>query len=70
MERDSRTNKQSRINLNKVIAYIDKLKESGTRVGAPVTKYLGGEIWELRPLKNRILYAYYKNNTFIILNKR
>ena len=68
MSKDAKTNKESRINLNRIVAYIDKLKESGTRVGAPVTKYLGGEIWELRPLKNRILYAYYKDNTFIILH--
>lgn len=36
-------------------------------MGEPVTKHLEGEIWELRPLKNRILYAYYENSTFIIL---
>lgn len=67
MSKDAVTNKQSRVNLNRIVAYIDKLKECGTRVGVPVTKHLDGEIWELRPLKNRILYAYYKDNTFIIL---
>lgn len=67
LEKDSVTNKQSRINFNRVVAYIDKLKESGTRVGEPVTKHLDGEIWELRPLKNRVLYAYYEDNTFILL---
>ena len=67
MENDAITNKQSRINRNKIIAYIDMLKASGTRIGEPVTKHLEGEIWELRPLKNRILYAYYENDTFIIL---
>ena len=67
MEKDAVTNKQSRINRNRIVAYMDKLKTSGTRVGDPVTKHLEGEIWELRPLKNRILYAYYENNTFIIL---
>lgn len=67
MEKDAITNKESRINRNRMIAFIDKLKVSGTRVGEPVTKHLDGEIWELRPLKNRILYAYYENNTFILL---
>ena len=47
---------------------MDALEELGTRVGEPVTKHLKGEIWELRPLRNRILYAYYENNTFIILH--
>ncbi|MCI9320952.1 MAG: hypothetical protein HFH05_12875 [Lachnospiraceae bacterium] len=30
---------------------------------------LDGEIWELRPLRNRFLYAYYKDNRFIILHR-
>ena len=62
------TSKESRINFNKIVAYIDMLEELGTRVGEPVTKHLDGEIWELRPLKNRILYAYYKDKKFIILH--
>ena len=40
----------------------------GTRVGVPVTKHLEGEIWELCPLKNRFLYAYYKDNRFVVLH--
>lgn len=62
------TNKNARINLNKIVAYIDELKEKGTRVGEPVTKHLDGDIWELRPIDNRILYAFYKNRTFILLH--
>lgn len=62
------TNKASRINFNKIVAYLDMLEEMGTRVGEPVTKHLDGEIWELRPLQNRFLYAYYKDNRFIILH--
>ena len=61
-------NKDARIHFNKIVAYMDLLEEIGTRVGMPVTKHLEGEIWELRPLNNRILYAYYENNTFILLH--
>lgn len=68
LNQKSVANKESRINFNKIVAYFDLLEEFGTRVGAPVTKHLDGEIWELRPLKNRFLYAYYKDNTFIILH--
>ena len=68
LERKSRSNKDSRVNLNKIIAYFDLLKEMGMRVGEPVSKHLDGEIWELRPLKNRFLYAYYKDKQFIILH--
>ena len=60
------SNKECRINRNKIVAYFDVLEEEGTRVGEPVTKHLEGEIWELRPLKNRFLYAYFEENTFII----
>lgn len=62
------TNKECRINFNKIVAYMDMLEEMGTRVGEPVTKHLDGEIWELRPLKNRFFYAYYKDNRFIMLH--
>lgn len=62
------TSKECRINFNKIAAYMDMLEEFGTRVGEPVTKHLDGEIWELRPLKNRLLYAYYKDNKFILLH--
>ena len=64
----SYTSKECRINFNKIVAYLNMLEQMGTRVGEPVTKHLEGEIWELRPLKNRILYAFYKNNKFIILH--
>ena len=64
----SLTNKDARINFNKVVAYLDILEEMGTRVGEPVTKHLDGEIWELRPLSNRILYAFYKDETFLLLH--
>ncbi len=64
----SLVSKDARINFNKVVAYLDLLEEIGTRVGEPVTKHLDGEIWELRPLSNRILYAFYKDDTFILLH--
>lgn len=64
----SKTSKDARINFNKVVAYIDVLEEMGTRVGEPVTKHLDGEIWELRPLSNRILYAYFREDTFLLLH--
>ncbi|MBP5276533.1 MAG: type II toxin-antitoxin system RelE/ParE family toxin [Lachnospiraceae bacterium] len=68
LREDSFKDKNARINFNKMVAYIDILQEMGTRVGEPVTKHLDGEIWELRPLSNRILYAYFDNNTFVLLH--
>ncbi len=68
LRKKSVENKDARINFNKVVAYMDILEEVGTRVGEPVTKHLDGEIWELRPLANRILYAFYKDNKFLMLH--
>ncbi|MDD2971001.1 MAG: type II toxin-antitoxin system RelE/ParE family toxin [Lachnospiraceae bacterium] len=64
-----REDKNSRINLTKIIAYFNELEQYGTRIGEPITKHLDDDIWELRPLRNRILYAYVENNTFIILHQ-
>lgn len=59
--------KDSRIKLNKIIAYIDILSKYGLDVGVPYIKHIEDNIWELRPLRNRILFAYLKNNKFILL---
>lgn len=68
LQQQAETSKDSKINFRKTVAYMDILEEVGTRIGEPVTKHLDGEIWELRPLRNRILYAFYKDNTFILLH--
>ena len=68
LRQKSPTDKNARINFNKIVAYINLLSKHGTRIGEPVTKHLDGDIWELRPLDNRILYAYYKDNKFVLLH--
>ena len=62
------TSKDARIKLNKIVAYIDLLAEHGTKIGEPVTKHLDGEIWELRPLRDRILYFFWKDDNFVLLH--
>jgi Phage-related protein len=57
LRKKSYSDKSAKINFNKIVAYIDLLCEKGTRIGEPVTKHLNGDIWELRPLDNRILFA-------------
>ena len=68
LQQKSSTNKDARVNFNKIVAYIDLLCEHGTYIGEPVVKHLRGDIWELRPIKNRILFAYYENNIYILLH--
>lgn len=62
------TDKNSKIKFNKIVAYLDLLSENGPNLKMPVARHLVSDLWELRPLDNRIIYAYYKDNTFVILH--
>ncbi len=64
----SKTDKNSRINFNKIRDYIKILGEYGTRAGEPYVKHLDGEIWEFRPLRNRILFFAYDGRQYILLS--
>ena len=67
-ELDSRKDKDSRIKVNKIYDYFDFLCEVGTAAGEPYIKHLDGEIWELRPIRDRILFASWDGKRFIILH--
>ncbi len=58
----------SRINLNKINRYFSKLSQRGTRCGEKFVKHLEGEIWELRPTPNRLLFAAWVENSFVVLH--
>ena len=60
--------KDSRIKANKIIAYIGMLEKHGLGIGEQYIKRINKDIWELRPIRNRILFANYENNKFILLN--
>ena len=44
------------------------LKKYGTHIGEPVVKHISGQIWELRPLSNRIFFFYWKDDKFVMLH--
>lgn len=60
--------KNSRINFAKITDYIQALMEHGTQLGEPYIKHLKGRIWELRPLRNRILFFGYDGNRIVLLS--
>ena len=60
--------KNSRINFNKISDYIKALSIYGTNIGEPYVKHLDGDIWELRPVRNRILFAAWDGDKFILLH--
>lgn len=63
-----RKSKDSRIKLNKIAQYINVLEVKGIHAGEPYIKHLDGDIWELRPLRDRILFAGVINDTFVLLH--
>ena len=63
-----RKDKDSRIKLNKCNDYIQALAEFGTGIGEPYLKHLEDEIWELRPLRDRILFSAWTGDGFILLH--
>lgn len=68
IELSKKKDKDSRINFNKIRDYIKILSEHGTRAGEPFVKHLEGDIWELRPMRNRILFFAYDGETFVLLS--
>jgi len=64
----TRTDKDSRIKAEKIKEYLQMLEKHGTQLGEPWVKHLGNKIWELRPLKDRILFAAWDGNNFVLLH--
>lgn len=60
--------KDSRIKANKIRDYVKVLSQYGTQVGEPYIKHLDGEIWELRPIRDRILFAAWHNGSYVLLH--
>lgn len=68
LRNNSAHSKDARINFNKISLYLEVLERKGTRAGLPYVKHLEGDLWELRPLKKRILFAHWHTDTFVILH--
>ncbi|MBP3849106.1 MAG: type II toxin-antitoxin system RelE/ParE family toxin [Pyramidobacter sp.] len=69
-ELERKSDKNSRIHFNKINDDIQVLRKYGTD-GARITKsmkHLDGDIWELRPVDNRILFAAWIEDVFILLH--
>lgn len=67
-ELSKKKDKDSRIKANKLNDYIQALSEYGTSIGMPYLKHLEAEIWELRPLRDRILFAAWIDGSFVLLH--
>ena len=63
-----KSDKDSRVKLNKIRDYINALSEYGLQLREPYIKHLDGELWELRPLRDRILFVAWHNGSFVLLH--
>ena len=68
LEKRADTNKDARIQYKQAIQYIQFLEDYGTQLVENVTKHLEEDIWELRPGNNRVLFFFFKDNTFVLLH--
>lgn len=68
LSKNKEKSKDSKIKFEKITDYIQALGVNGVALGKPYVKYLGDDIWELRPLKDRILFATVQGNTIVLLH--
>ncbi len=60
--------KNSRIRLNKFYEYVKALSEYGLQLREPYIKHIDGDIWELRPLSDRVFFVGWTNGSFVLLH--
>lgn len=67
-ELKAKKDKDSRIKSSKIQDCMRILNEHGTRAGERFVKHIEGEIWELRPLSDRVLFAAWYGKSFVLLH--
>ena len=53
---------------NKINDYIEVLSMEGKGAGEPYIKHIQGELWELRPSRDRIFFIAYLEDSFVLLH--
>lgn len=67
-ELEASKSKDSRIKLTKIREYVKALSINGTYLPEKYVKHIEGEIWELRPIDDRILFAGWIDGAFVLLH--
>jgi len=62
------TDKDSRVKLAKIHEYVEVLKTYGTIAGEPYVKHIEGDIWELRPIRDRFFFFSWQDDVFVFLH--
>lgn len=56
------------LKLNIIRDYIKLLKQFGLSLGEPYIKHIEDDLWELRPIRDRIFFMVWHDNSFILLH--
>jgi len=70
LKNKSLKSKDARVKLNKIVEYMEMLETYGTEIGEPYIKHIEceGQVYELRPLRDRFFFFFKQENRYIILN--
>ena len=67
-ELDAKGGKDARIKRTKIREYVKALEVNGTNLPENYCKLIEGEIWELRPLSERVFFFGWYNGSFVLLH--
>lgn len=67
-ELNHKTDPKSKSQLKRIKYQIRRLEMFGTFNGEPVVKHVEDKIWELRPGRDRVLFAAWIENSFVLLH--
>jgi len=67
-ELENQNTKDARIRLTKIRTYVKALADNGLPLRVEVCKHIDGDIWELRPTKDRIMFAGWHGGIFVLLH--
>lgn len=68
IELSNKKDKSSQIKANKINDYITLLMNCGTQIGQPYIKHIEGYLWELRPIRDRIFFVSWANDSYVLLH--
>lgn len=68
LDQKAKTDKHSRILLEKIRYCVKRIEQSGTRAGSNFTKQIEGKLWELRPGDHRIFFFGWHGNHLVLLH--
>ncbi len=67
-ELNSVLSKENSSMIKKVYYQIERLENEGVSLGEPIIKKIDDQIWELRPIPNRIFFGVLNANKIVLLH--